>query len=573
MHDIDIMLDHSLRGEFEKSRAISDKLEALGPTKILDSKGKNTADIWIRHCFNRGWFLLQDGDYQGGSQLLDAGRNIEVYGNGKLFTQAPIYNPNIDNIEGKSIIISLEGGYGDEIIFARFAKSFKDLGADKVYLAAAPELVSLFRRVPGVDGVILRNQAHTVAHDFWVPGFSSGWIAGHTFETLPSDPYIFPLQESVAVWKEFVKSDKIKVGIRWAGNPKFEHQQFRRFSEEFILNLKQYDELQLYSLQRDNNLLELPEGIIDLQHMLISWEDTAACIANLDLVITSCTAIAHLAAAMGKETWVVVPILPYHTWTYKAPESDTSPYYKSVKLFRQDKYKKWNGAWQKLYAALEEKFDLKHIDQPDEDKSQLKINLGCGVNKVKEFINVDSDEKVKPDVVHNLDIRPWPFKENSVAHIVAKDILEHMGETGDDFTETIKEMYRISENGAIWEIEVPHWRCDLALDDPTHKRLITLGTFKMFNQKALKERIQKFGSDSRMAFDHDIDIEICDQQFEFLPHWKEQRRMNKISDDDLNFALNTYNNVASAMRLLIQVHKPGRVSKEDLDELLGKSNV
>ena len=354
MHDIDVMLDHSLHGRFKESREISDKLEALGPDRILDIHGKNTNDIWIRHCFNRGWFLLQDGDYQKGSQLLDAGRMIDVYGNGKLFTQAPIFNPNTDDIAGKGIIISLEGGFGDEIIFARFAASYKKMGASKVYLACAPELKSLFSRIPLVDDVILRNEAHTVAHDYWVPGFSSGWIAGHTFEDLPSDPYIFPLEESVKVWKSFIKSDKIKVGIRWAGNPKFEHQQFRRFPENFITNLTKYEELQLYSLQRDNNLLELPEGVIDLQHMLLSWEDTVAAIANLDIVITSCTSIAHLSAAMGKETWIIVPILPYHTWTFNAPDSTTTPYYKTVRLFRHEEYKKWNDAWQSLYAALEE---------------------------------------------------------------------------------------------------------------------------------------------------------------------------------------------------------------------------
>lgn len=572
MHDIDLMLDHSLRGEFKESRAISDKLEALGPKGILDTRGKNTEEIWMRHCFNRGWFLLQDGEYQKGSQLLESGRSLSVYGSQKLFTQAPIYNPYTDDIKGKSIIISLEGGYGDEIIFARFAQSFKALGADKVYLAAAPEVQSIFSRIPGVDKVILRNQANTVAHDFWVPGFSSAWIAGHTYEDLPNDPYLFPLQDSVNIWKGFISSEKVKIGIRWAGNPKFEHQQFRRFPEEFITNLAKYEEVQLYSLQRDNNLIQLPEGIIDLQHLLLSWEDTMAAIDNLDIVVTSCTAIAHLAAGMGKETWVIVPVLPYHTWTYKAPESNTSPYYKCVRLFRQKEYKKWNGAFQELYAALEEKFDLKHVDMPNEDRVAKKVNIGCGLSKMREFINVDSDMKVNPDVVADLNVLPWPFEDNAVDHIVAKDILEHLGETGEDFIKIIKEMYRISENGAIWEIQVPHWRCDLALDDPTHRRLITKGTFNMFSQKNLKDRLMKFGSDSRLAFDEDIDIEICDVQFDFIEYWQQKRNANEMSEDELTFALNVYNNVASSMRLLIQVHKPGRVSQEEIDQLLNQDN-
>ena len=190
MHDIDRMLDHGLHGRFKEARALSDKMEALGKENLLDAHGNATNEIWIRHCFNRGWYILQEGDYQIGSQLLEAGRSIDVYGGGRLLTQAPIYNPNQHDIKGKGIIISLEGGFGDEIIFAKFAQSFKALGAAKVYLSCAPELVSLFSRIDGVDKVILRNQANTVAHDFWVPGFSSAWVAGHTYENILSFRFI-----------------------------------------------------------------------------------------------------------------------------------------------------------------------------------------------------------------------------------------------------------------------------------------------------------------------------------------------------------------------------------------------
>ena len=463
-----MMLQLQLEGKSEEARAISDKLEKLGPEKILDPKGNNTQDIWMRHCFNRGWFMIQDGDYQKGCLLLENGRFLNVYGSPPLMTNAPIYNPSQHTIKDKSIIISLEGGYGDEIIHARFAQSFKELGAAKVYLASAPELVSLFQRIPGVDGVILRNQANTVAHDFWVPGFSAGWIAGHTFDNFPSKPYIFARSESIDIWKNIIKSDKkLKVGIRWAGNPKFEHQQFRRFPTNFITNLTKYKDVEFFSLQRDHNTIQLPEDITDLQYMLLSWEDTAAAISNLDLVITSCTSIAHLSAAMGKPTWVLVPCLPYHTWTAGAPNSTTSPYYDSVKLFRQKKYGKWNETFQNLYQTFEKTFDLKHIDMPNEDKESKKLNLGCGLKKFKGYHNVDISPIVKPDEVVDLN-KEWPWAENTYTHIVAKDVIEHL----DDPVHAIKEMYRVSENGAIWEIQVPHWRCDTALDDPGHKHLI-----------------------------------------------------------------------------------------------------
>lgn len=575
MHDIDRLLELQLQGKHVEAREISDKLENLGPDKIPDTKGEyGNPEMWIRHSFNRGWFKLQEGDYQKGSQLLENGRYISVYGSGPLKTDAPIYNPQEHNLKDKSLIISLEGGYGDEIIHAKFATSYKKLGAKAVYLAADPSLHGLFSRIEGVDRVIQRNQAHLVQHDYWVPGFSSGWVAGHTFDTIPNQPFLTANNDSVKIWKELIKADEhqIKVGIRWAGNPKFEHQQFRRFPEQFMTNLTKYPELKVFSFQRDHNVIQLPEGITDLQHFLISWEDTAAAIMNLDIVITSCTSIAHLAAALGKETWVMVPILPYHTWTYKCPESDTSPFYNCVRLFRQRDAGKWNNTFQNMYQALEEKFNLAHIDMPNEDKVLKRINLGCGYNKFKGFNNVDINDSVNPDQLVDLNQLPWPYKDKEYDHIFAKDILEHLGDKPEDIIKFIAEMYRISDNGAIWEVQIPHWRCDLSIDDPTHKRQITPGTFNLFNKRNLYDKIKTKGSESLLAFEHDVDIEIVDMQFDILPHWKEQVDNKIIGQDELNYALNTFNNVASSYRLLIQVHKPGRFSKQEADIEIARCN-
>ena len=163
------------------------------------------------------------------------------------------------------------------------------------------------------------------------------------------------------LWKEILKkTDKLKVGIRWSGSPLFEHQQFRIFPPEKLINLSKYTELEFYSLQRDTDTRELPDEIFDLQHLIISWEDTAACIHNLDLVITSCTSIAHLSAAMGKPTWVIVPLLPYHIWAYGG---DHSPWYqKTTRVFRQIKFGDWTETFEKLEVELVKYFNLTKKD-------------------------------------------------------------------------------------------------------------------------------------------------------------------------------------------------------------------
>jgi ADP-heptose:LPS heptosyltransferase len=150
------------------------------------------------------------------------------------------------------------------------------------------------------------------------------------------------------------------VGIRWSGNPKFEHQQFRIFPPEMLIDLhKDNDHIQFYSLQRDNDLRELPSEIQDLNHILISWEDTAAAIENLDLIITSCTSIAHLASAMGKPTWVIVPILPYHIWAHGDRHS---PWYsEQTVVYRQNKFGQWTDTFQQVRDELLLKFPKKKI--------------------------------------------------------------------------------------------------------------------------------------------------------------------------------------------------------------------
>lgn len=357
-----------LRGEFDEAWKISEQLQKLGPNGIQDPSGKKNPEMWLRHNFNRGWFLLNQGKFLEGMELLESGRFLNVYGGGRLPTTKPIWQRG-DPLEGKTIILCMEGGFGDEIIHARFAKTLGERGA-KVILAASVELHSIFSRIPGVVKVIPRSKeaVDDNPHDYWIPGFSAGWLLYDSYEDLPNDPYITPIPESVTTWANIVKSDKIKVGIRWSGNPKFEHQQFRNFPSELLTDLAKHKELQLFSLQRDNDTKELDPSIYDLQYILLSWEDTAAAIANLDLVITSCTSVAHMAAAMGKETWVITPTLPYHTWAHKAPESRISPWYTSVRIFRQTKLGKWDDTFKLLYEELENKFNLgEKMNNPNTD--------------------------------------------------------------------------------------------------------------------------------------------------------------------------------------------------------------
>lgn len=346
MHLIDQQLNLMIRGRFEEGWKIAEELEKIMPD---DRRAK----------FNRGWFLINQGKFQEGFKCLEHGRSLNVYGSPKLNTTKPIWDGS--DLTGKIVIINLEAGYGDNIIQARFATEVWRRGGQAV-LCCDKTLHSMFVRIPGVKECITLQELQTTYHDFWIPGFSCAWVFGHTAEDMPNDPYIFARPDSVEIWKSMIKTDKPKVGIRWSGNPKFEHQQFRIFSPEKLIDLhKTHTDLQFYSLQRDTDLRELPEEVKDLNYILISWEDTAACIENLDLVITSCTSIAHLASAMGKPTWVIVPLLPYHIWAYGG---DHSPWYpETTRVFRQKKFGKWDDTFEEVSKELTNFFKYRKTEE------------------------------------------------------------------------------------------------------------------------------------------------------------------------------------------------------------------
>lgn len=334
-----------IRGRFDEAWKLSEKMQEIDPEDL-------------KHKFNRGWFLINQGDLQTGFQLLECGRFLNVYGDSKIPTTKPIWNQK-DDINGKIVIINLEGGFGDQLIYARSANEIVKLGG-KCILCCNSNLHSLLSRCTGVEECITIKQVKETRHDYWIPGFSTSWIFGHTFDTLPKEPYIFANPLSVSIWEKIIKSQKPKIGIRWSGSPLFEHQQFRIFPPEKLINLIKYkNEIELYSFQRDTDTRELPDGINDLQHILISWEDTAAALMNLDLLITSCTSIAHLSAAMGLPTWVIVPILPYHVWAYGDKHSPWYP--DTTRVFRQKEFCKWDDTFNEIENCLIEKFNLKGI--------------------------------------------------------------------------------------------------------------------------------------------------------------------------------------------------------------------
>jgi len=321
IHPLDEALSYAINGAPERSE------------EILREQPQND----YRVLFNLGWHEMRNGNMKKAFEHFNYGRFIDVFGlpalPGKIWKDEPL--------EGKTLLFRCEGGYGDQILNFRFAKRFEEMGA-RVLVSCAPELKALFSR----HGFIcVDNEVIMCAHyDYWVPAMSAAYVLDMEYKDLDGSPFISPTEPR----KLFSKPGTLKVGIRWSGSPEFEDEQHRRFPPELMINLHDVPNTTFYSLQRDENLVDgLPFG--DMREQMKTWDETANIIAGCDVIITSCTSVAHLSAAMGKPTWIVTPIMPYYTWVVPG---NTSRWYDSVRLFRQEKYGEWEAPFQKIREEL-----------------------------------------------------------------------------------------------------------------------------------------------------------------------------------------------------------------------------
>lgn len=206
-----------------------------------------------------------------------------------------------------------------------------------------------------------------------------------------------------------------------------------------------------------------------------------------------------------------------------------------------------------------EKYFGMHGSDEEKMKPELKkLNMGCGFKKLDDYWNVDIETKCNPDEVFDFENTPWPYEDNFFENIVANNILEHLGRDPNVFTNIIKEMYRVSKDGAEWYINIPHHRCDLYWDDYTHVRILTPKTFKMFDQKYNFESIAKKLSDSTFGLYHSVDLEVYDVRYNIVNFWLEQVRDGTLGAKQLDINLNTLSNVAESVDIFIKIHKPGR---------------
>jgi tetratricopeptide (TPR) repeat protein len=260
-----------------------------------------------------------------------------------------------EDISEQTIFLHSEQGYGDTIQFIRYAPLIAKLCASVV--VQCPEILKkLFDNLEGIKQVISFSEP-LPSFDYYCPLLSLPLIFDTTLDNIPAQiPYLKVDEIKMLHWQKKTEQNKgrFKIGLVWAGSPKYGRDQYRSCNLELFSPLAKLNNISLYSLQKGEasaqakNLAGSLE-LIDYTDDILDFSDTAALIENLDLVISVDTAVAHLAGALGKPVWTLVPFAPDWRWLLNREDS---PWYPTMRLFRQHKPKDWEHVIAKILKEL-----------------------------------------------------------------------------------------------------------------------------------------------------------------------------------------------------------------------------
>ena len=258
---------------------------------------------------------------------------------------------------GKRILIHYEQGLGDTIQFIRYAQVLKKLGA-AVFAEVQRPLVRLLEQFAAIDRLIPTGEA-LPEFDVHAPLLSLPGLLRTSLATIPADvPYLEPRKELVERWRrELARFEGTKIGIAWQGNPEYRGDRHRSIPLSQFAPLARVPGVTLINLQQGHGTEQL-ETIAD-RFKVVSFDDvdtdsgpfmdTAALMKSLDLVVTSDTALPHLAGAIGVPVWLALPMASDWRWMHGREDS---PWYPTMRLFRQQERDNWEEVFERIARAL-----------------------------------------------------------------------------------------------------------------------------------------------------------------------------------------------------------------------------
>ena len=294
--------------------------------------------------WNKSLCLLRAGRLAEGLALYESRRKRAIWNDVRDYG-CPEWT-GAELLQGKILLIHAEQGLGDTIQFCRYAALAKARGASVILSVQSDAMVRLFQALP----VPVQGPGVLPKADFHIPLLSLPLAFGTTLATIPADiPYLAAEPERVAHWGARIGAQGFRIGVCWQGQAQVETA--RHFAPELLALLAALPGVRLISLQKGGTApvdrIESPGADFDTGPD--AFLDSAALMQSLDLVITVDTAIAHLAGALGRPTWVALRHLPDWRWFM---ERDDNPWYPGMRLFRQRKAGDWESVLSQMQAAL-----------------------------------------------------------------------------------------------------------------------------------------------------------------------------------------------------------------------------
>jgi tetratricopeptide (TPR) repeat protein len=313
--------------------------------KALKLNPSNAHSWW-----NKSLALLTSGDLDSGWPLFEW-RYLAVKDLDKRSFKQPRWT-GAESISGKVILLYGEQGLGDTIQFCRYTKIVSSLGA-KVILEVPKPLFTLLAKLEGVNQLVPSGDA-LPEFDYHCPLMSLPLALKTNLHSIPAPTLYIHNHSSINFWRTRLgKRIKPRIGLVWSGNPKHTNDQNRSISlNEFIPwlpNGYEYLSLQKELSISDRVILDENPHILSFADDLNDLSDTAALVACLDLIISVDTSVAHLAGSLGKETWVLLPFTP--DWRWMLDRQD-SPWYPSIKLYRQQTVGDWTTVFKEIQKDL-----------------------------------------------------------------------------------------------------------------------------------------------------------------------------------------------------------------------------
>ena len=299
---------------------------------------------------NLAVLLLRSGDFAHGWSEYEWRWKVAGLEVGPLTSAQPPWNGG--ELAGKRIVLHTEQGLGDTIQMARFAPLVRRRGGYTI-LYCQPELTRLLKTVPEVDEVIAWGKLPPPC-DEHCPMISLPRAFKTDLTNIPANvPYVSADPERSRKWRDRIGEDKrLKVGLAWAGSANHARDLQRSLPLSRFAPLAARTDVRFFSLQKGNaaeQARSAPFELTDWTDELSDFADTAALVENLDLVITVDSAVAHLCGALGRKVWVLIPWIP--DWRWLLDRAD-SPWYPTLRLFRQKKRDDWDAPLAEMAEAM-----------------------------------------------------------------------------------------------------------------------------------------------------------------------------------------------------------------------------